>query len=70
MDGDDSKDAADSSILWLREIEQTDGEEGGGTEREGNQGRGRKGARSERENERERGKVEQRPCKSLDRVSM
>lgn len=54
MDGDDSKDAADSSILWLREIEQTDGEEGGGTEREGNQGRGRKGARSERENERER----------------
>lgn len=43
MDGDDSKDAADSSILWLREIEQTDGEEGGGTEREGGRERKKRG---------------------------
>lgn len=43
MDGDDSKDAADSSILWLREIEQTDGEEGDGTEREGGRERKKRG---------------------------
>lgn len=83
VDGDDSKDAAfqvffgcaKSSRLTEKEGEyaeyETERKRGeGDRERKGRNGEEKGREVKEKTRERERGKVEQRPCKSLDRVSM
>lgn len=80
VDGDDSKDAAfqvffgcaKSSRLTEKEGEyETERKRGeGGRERKGRNGEEKGREVKEKTRERERSKVEQRPCKSLDRVSM